>query len=115
MEVEEGHPIAALGYPLRSTGNLFASPDLFSGIVSRIESVYFKDIGWRTKSLQLDLSIHPGNSGGPVFCSETGRLLGIVSAQRLRDLSLPAGDLMICGAFCAAAAQKATQISGGGR
>lgn len=84
----EGDEVATSGYPLRGWHNKSIIPNLFSGIVSQIQCQYIEDKGWKVDQLILDMSIHPGNSGGPVFDKQTGSLIGIVSSQSLRPLNL---------------------------
>jgi len=87
-KTQEGDDVATSGFPLRGWYDKSVAPNLFSGIVSQIQSQYLEGKGWKINQLILDMSIHPGNSGGPVFDAKTGELLGIVSAQRLRLLNL---------------------------
>jgi S1-C subfamily serine protease len=84
-DVCEGDSIATVGYPLRSYVNTNAFPNLFTGTISQIAANYDKDRkGWLCEKITMDMCIHPGNSGGPVFNAETGTLIGIVEAQELR-------------------------------
>lgn len=88
IKLDIGEYIATAGYPLRGDGNFSMLPDLFMGIVSNIQEHYEEGIGMLVDNLILDISIHPGNSGGPVFNINNGELLGIVSSQRLRNFSI---------------------------
>jgi serine protease Do len=85
---QEGDEVATSGFPLRGWRDKSITPNLFSGIVSQIQAQYLEGKGWKINKLILDVSIHPGNSGGPVFDTNTGELIGIVSAQRLRPFNL---------------------------
>jgi S1-C subfamily serine protease len=85
--IREGQPIATAGFPLRSWSYQNMLPHLFSGVVSQVH-ISFQDGKARLDQLDVDVCIHPGHSGGPVFDAETGELLGIVSSQRLRDLDV---------------------------
>ncbi len=87
-KTQEGDDVATSGFLLRGWYDKSIVPNLFSGIVSQVRSQYLEGKGWKINQLILDMSIHPGNSGGPVFDAKTGVLLGIVSAQRLRPLNL---------------------------
>jgi S1-C subfamily serine protease len=87
-KTQEGDDVATSGFPLRGWYDRSIVPNLFSGIVSQIQGQYLEGKGWKINQLILDISIHPGNSGGPVFDKDTGELIGIVSAQRLRSLNL---------------------------
>lgn len=84
----EGDRIATAGFPLRSINRAIAFPHLFSGIVSLIDAEYIKDEGWLPRKIHLDISVHPGNSGGPVFDISTGELIGIISSQWLRQFDV---------------------------
>ena len=85
LDVCEGDDIATVGYPLRSYGDTNAFPNLFTGTVSQVEKNYDdKQNEWVCEKITMDMSIHPGNSGGHVFNAETGMLIGIVEAQKLR-------------------------------
>jgi serine protease Do len=87
-KTQEGDAIATAGFPLRGWHDKSIFPNLFSGIVSQVTAQYLDDKGWKIQLLILDVSVHPGNSGGPVFNARTGELLGIVSSQRLRTLNV---------------------------
>lgn len=68
-----GEEIGTLGFPLRTTDFSIAVPDLYKGIVSRVD--------YRTEvisNIMLDINARPGNSGGPVFKVENGELIGII-------------------------------------
>lgn len=90
----EGEEIATSGFPLRDIHDSSAIPNLFSGIVSQVEEKYQDGKGWDQINLTLDISVHPGNSGGPVFKANSGEVIGIISNQRLRNLPIisPSGD-----------------------
>jgi len=103
LDVAEGDAVAAAGYPLRSFDLAHALPDLFSGIVSSLRAAHDPQSGWDVKDLVLDISVHPGNSGGPVFTEGTGQLIGIVSSQRLRSVDKADG---IAGVLAQAAADN---------
>lgn len=84
--VIEGEEVATSGFPLRDYENLSVLPNLFTGIVSQIQEEYSRENNeWKINNLVLDISLHKGNSGGPIFRSSTGELLGIVSSQLLRN------------------------------
>lgn len=85
FDVLEGDAIATIGYPLRGGPDLEAIPNLSAGIISCIGGDYDANKGlWQLDEITMDMCIHPGNSGGPVFDAETGVLIGIVKSQRLR-------------------------------
>jgi serine protease Do len=64
-----GHPVGAFGHPwnMRFTGT--------RGIVSGMTSRMY------TELLQTDAPINQGNSGGPLISLDTGRIIGINTAQ----------------------------------
>ncbi|WP_413287613.1 trypsin-like serine peptidase [Bdellovibrio sp. HCB337] len=74
----EGSPIATIGHP--SIGRIFDNPPfdvdmtylMSTGIIS----------GWAQDEFISDMSVSPGNSGGPVF-SEEGQVIGVVSRKRV--------------------------------
>lgn len=76
--LEVGSPLATIGHP--SPGKVFDNPPLyeeFSYLLS--QGVLSK----RTKKeIITDMSLSPGNSGGPIFNSE-GKIVGVVSRKRI--------------------------------
>jgi S1-C subfamily serine protease len=83
--VNEGDPVATAGYPLRRGRDGNFIPNLFSGVISQLQ-IKFVPAGKVLHSILLDLSVHPGNSGGPVFNALSGELIGIVTAHTLSDV-----------------------------
>jgi S1-C subfamily serine protease len=65
-----GETVAFLGYPLDLT-NLACH----AGIIS---SFYTRN---NTDVIQVDASVNPGNSGGPLFDPETGKIFGIITRR----------------------------------
>ena len=63
-----GQDVLAIGFPL---GNV--SPSVTKGIVSIVFT--YADVEW----IQMDASVNPGNSGGPLLDSR-GRVIGIVTS-----------------------------------
>jgi serine protease Do len=88
----EGEEVATSGFPLRDFHYSTTLPNLFSGIVSHVDERYIEGIGWDKTNLCLDISVHPGNSGGPVFKSNTGEVVGIIANQRLRETAVQNAD-----------------------
>jgi S1-C subfamily serine protease len=82
LDLNEGDLVATGGFPLRNKQNPSVFPNLFSGVISCIH--------YRGKNLidnlTLDIGIHKGNSGGPVFLQRTGELIGIVNSYRIKPL-----------------------------
>ncbi len=95
--VREGQSIALMGYPIG--GVLGFSAVTHRGIVASITTSalpaataqtldpralrQLRD-GSKLEVIQLDATAYPGNSGGPVFDAETGRVLGIVNQVLVR-------------------------------
>lgn len=77
-KVREGMPVATIGHP--TSWEPFKSPPV------DLDSTYLISAGIVSKvtedDLLLDLSISPGNSGGPVLDAD-GRLVGLVSRKRV--------------------------------
>lgn len=73
--VDVGSTIFVLGYPLRATmGN---EVKLTNGIISA-KSGFQGDV----TSYQVNASVQPGNSGGPLFDSK-GNIIGVINAKHL--------------------------------
>lgn len=88
----EGQSIASAGFTLRNTEDQDMRPNVFSGIISRVDLKFFANHKkWNHEHYYLDLKTHNGNSGGPAFTHE-GDLIGIISAQRNRILTHSRGD-----------------------
>lgn len=104
----EGQAVALMGFPLGSA--LGFSPVTHRGIVSSITQLALQapssqQLDARAISrlrqgnvevLQLDATAYPGNSGGPVFDAETGRVIGsvnmvLVKGTRESAISTPTG------------------------
>jgi V8-like Glu-specific endopeptidase len=65
-----GEEVAFLGYPLNRM-NLTCH----SGIISSFYRSNSVDV------IQIDASVNPGNSGGPLFVPQTGKVIGIVTRR----------------------------------
>lgn len=95
--VREGQSVAFIGFPLG--GVLGFAPVTHRGMVSSITTVALpsptaRQLDDRTITriregtfdlLQLDATAYPGNSGGPLFDVETGKVLGVVNMVTLKD------------------------------
>ncbi|KPF45877.1 hypothetical protein D621_17620 [beta proteobacterium AAP51] len=107
-QVREGQAVALMGFPIG--GALGFSVVTHRGIVSSITSAALpaptaRQLDPRALSrlregnfelLQLDATAYPGNSGGPVLDTDTGRVVGVVNmvlvkAGRESALSSPTG------------------------
>ena len=107
-EAREGQAIALMGYPI--AGALGFAPVTHHGVIASITVAALpapsaRQLDPRAVSklregnfevFQLDATAYPGNSGGPLFDAETGRVLGIVNmvlvkAGRESALSSPTG------------------------
>lgn len=102
--VREGQSIALMGFPIG--GTLGFSAVTHRGIVASITTSALPAAtaqtldprvvrrlreGTNLEVLQLDATAYPGNSGGPVFDADTGRVLGIVNkvlVQSTRESAL---------------------------
>jgi serine protease DegQ len=72
--IEPGNPIGVLGYPIPDAftdERLGTTVSLYTG---RVASV-------RKGALELDVPIIPGESGGPVFDAQTGKVIGIAESR----------------------------------
>jgi S1-C subfamily serine protease len=72
--LEAGRPIGVMGYPIPDAfedEHLGTKVSIYAG---RIASV-------RNNSLELDVPIIPGESGGPVFDGTTGAIIGIAESR----------------------------------
>jgi serine protease Do len=85
LEVREGDDVAISGYPLKWDLSDSRLPNLSKGIVSHIDERLGEARKWNMAGLVLDINANPGNSGGPVFEPESGRVLGMVVSQRLTE------------------------------
>lgn len=84
-EIEEGDFVGCSGYPVTAKARTEANPNVFHGIVSRID-IKIESYGMICKDMIIDMCLHPGNSGSPIF-NMKGELIGIVSKQELRETS----------------------------
>jgi S1-C subfamily serine protease len=106
--VREGQSIGLMGYPIG--GALGFAPVTHRGIIASLTTIALpaataaqldpraiarlRDGNFEV--LQLDATAYPGNSGGPVFDADTGRVLGVVNmvlvkGSRESALSHPTG------------------------
>lgn len=74
----EGSPIATIGHP--SIGRLFENPPFDLDMTYLISAGVIS--GWTQDDFISDMSVSPGNSGGPVF-NEDGQVIGVVSRKRV--------------------------------
>ncbi len=72
VEVEPGDKVFAIGSPL----DPLLENTITSGIVSAVSRRHFIQMG---DVVQVDASVNPGNSGGPLL-SEEGELIGVIFA-----------------------------------
>lgn len=68
--IKEGQPICTIGHPISRDTEDDLAFSISSGIISKINK----------KNIITDMSISPGNSGGPVLTTD-GKLLTVVSAK----------------------------------
>ncbi len=72
---DEGEPIAVSGYPLSSSTLITTS-----GAVASSWSVDPGPAGWESQWSDIylaDMRVNPGNSGGPVFSTQDGSVIGV--------------------------------------
>jgi len=92
-ELQVGTPIYVVGNPLD------LSHSLTSGLVSALDRDVSIDHGQVISMFQIDASVNPGNSGGPVY-NQFGEIVGIVTAKSSMDgvegigFALPIDDAM---------------------
>lgn len=80
--VFEGEAVAACGFPLGlalQEDSISGTCTFSAGIISAV--LPHPDVpAGRRRTLQLDMSINTGNSGGPLVLQESGKVIGIVRA-----------------------------------
>jgi len=72
FEIHPGDELLCLGFPNGQTANDMGFPILRSGKIASYPLTPAKDIG----PFLYDFEVFEGNSGGPVYFSQTGRLYG---------------------------------------
>lgn len=96
--VKEGQSIAFIGFPIG--GALGFSPVTHRGMISSITPIVLPSGNSRQlnekvitqmkrgafKIFQLDATAYPGNSGSPVFDTETGNVIGIINMVFIKGL-----------------------------
>ncbi|HEV2262493.1 MAG TPA: serine protease, partial [Candidatus Rubrimentiphilum sp.] len=73
-DARSGATIGLLGYPIPDqfeSEDLGLATSLSSGIISTI----------RREAIEVTLQIVPGESGGPIFLSDTGEIVGVAEAR----------------------------------
>jgi len=92
-DLQIGTPIYVIGNPLE------LNHSLTSGLVSALDRDVSIDHGQVISMFQIDASVNPGNSGGPVY-NQFGEIVGIVTAKSSLDgvegigFALPIDDAM---------------------
>jgi S1-C subfamily serine protease len=85
-QVQEGDAVATCGFPLGlaiDQGAISGTSSFQAGIISAV--LPHQEVPKHLRiALQLDMTVNPGNSGGPLFLRSSGEVIGIISA-RLRD------------------------------
>ena len=106
--VQEGSAVALIGFPIGSA--LGFTPVIHRGIVAAITPMALPQAAARQLDerairalraaafdiYQLDATAYPGNSGGPLFDADSGRVIGVVNMGLLKGnretaLSQPSG------------------------
>jgi S1-C subfamily serine protease len=75
-DAEEGDDVLVVGFPLGET-----VLTTHRGIISSKGQFQFKDPAVIVDCFKLDASINAGNSGGPCYDIEVGKVIGVVSAR----------------------------------
>jgi S1-C subfamily serine protease len=92
----EGMPLKIYGFPFGGRINVASKGNPVTTVTSGTVSALQKDTSGGLALVQLDGSVHPGNSGGPVV-DEQGHLVGVTVAKlRAADnigLAVPAAHL----------------------
>jgi S1-C subfamily serine protease len=83
--LKEGQEVAACGFPYGyelHVASASANASLSQGVVSAIlpAPLVLQTEPDKCKSFQVDMTLNPGNSGGPVFRPGDGEVVGIVSS-----------------------------------
>lgn len=85
----EGAAIAVSGYPL-SSATLITNAGVISSswnLAENDEGTVFEEPGVPVEQYLADISVNPGNSGGPAYRASDGRVVGVCAAIRLAPLS----------------------------
>ena len=90
--LREGDEVAVSGYPLKWP-LVSQLADLSEGIISRIDARIGDNGTWEVTKLQLDITVNAGNSGGPAFVTKSGKVIGLVSQERLIPLPVVPDEL----------------------
>ena len=89
-EVQEGDAVATCGFPLGlaiGQGAISGTSSFQAGIVSAV--LPHQEVPKHLRiALQLDMTVNPGNSGGPLFLQSTGAVVGILSAALTNALEI---------------------------
>ena len=81
-DLKEGDYVATVGYPIRSRADRDVFPNISAGIVSRFRRGRDSNTGRGIiREIGLDLTVHGGNSGGPLFAASSGSLWGVVTSS----------------------------------
>lgn len=80
--IREGETVGCAGYPSFTSKSFEINPSVFQGIISRL-GVKIDKGRITCEDIIVDMSLHRGNSGGPIFDSK-GQLIAVVSQQDLR-------------------------------
>ncbi|MCK4649609.1 trypsin-like peptidase domain-containing protein [Candidatus Pacearchaeota archaeon] len=74
-----GAKIGFVGFPLNEV-----SPMLHEGVISSV-----KEVGEGAFFYNINSFVNRGNSGGPVFLSDTGEIIGIISSRQNEGILIP--------------------------
>ena len=89
-EVQEGDAVATCGFPLGLAiehGAISGTSSFQAGIISAV--LPHQEVPQHLRvALQLDMTVNPGNSGGPLFLQSSGAVVGILSAALTNALAV---------------------------
>ena len=71
LDIHPGDEVNCLGFPLHATANEAGFPVLRSGKIASYPLLPTKTVG----TFLMDLSVFPGNSGGPVYLVSSNRVI----------------------------------------
>jgi S1-C subfamily serine protease len=95
-DVSPGRRIAHYGFPFGRSLDELVVPSLRAGIVSAVRPWRLRRGGDRVKVIQIDTTTSKGDSGSPLFDSETGAVIGVLKGhvKGLDDLRNAGGDVL---------------------
>lgn len=83
-DVNLGDQVFTIGNPLSDKYKFSITSGIISGTNRKVKKIIDEDIDYYLDTIQLDASVNPGNSGGPL-CNINGEVIGIVSAKLMEE------------------------------